>query len=173
VTFSLDASGMVSVTATASETGSTKEMRVEASSSLSRGEVDALRFGSAEGSSGDGMAVAPVAPPDPAATSAPTEAVESPTAPPEPAAFTETVESPIAPPEPAASTEAVASPIAPPEPPASAEDVESPPPEGAGILAESDDDEDTDDIDGADMWTAEADFEDGYDEELSLDDDDL
>ena len=44
VTFSIDADGMVNVTATASGTGSTKEMRVESSSSLSRGEVDALRF---------------------------------------------------------------------------------------------------------------------------------
>ena len=44
VSFSIDADGMVNVVATASETGSTKEMRLEASSSLSRGEVESLRF---------------------------------------------------------------------------------------------------------------------------------
>lgn len=60
VTFSIDADGMVNVTATASETGSTKEMRVEASSSLSRGEVDALRFDdSPQGSSGASSAGSP------------------------------------------------------------------------------------------------------------------
>jgi hypothetical protein len=60
VTFSIDADGMVNVTATASETGSTKEMRVEASSSLSRGEVDALRFDdSPQGSSDASSAGSP------------------------------------------------------------------------------------------------------------------
>ena len=44
VTFNIDANGMVDVVATASGTGSTKQMRVESSSNLSRGEVDALRF---------------------------------------------------------------------------------------------------------------------------------
>jgi molecular chaperone DnaK len=48
VSFGIDADGMVSVTATASETGSTKEMRVESSSSLSRGEVEALKFTESE-----------------------------------------------------------------------------------------------------------------------------
>ena len=49
VSFGIDADGMVNVTATASETGSTKEMRVEASSNLSRGEVESLKFDSASG----------------------------------------------------------------------------------------------------------------------------
>lgn len=44
VTFNIDANGMVDVVATASGTGSTKQMRVESSSNLSKGEVDALRF---------------------------------------------------------------------------------------------------------------------------------
>ena len=48
VTFSIDADGMVNVVATASETGSTKEMRLEASSNLSRGEVESLRFDGSE-----------------------------------------------------------------------------------------------------------------------------
>lgn len=47
VTFNIDANGMVNVVATASGTGSTKEMRVESSSNLSRGEVDELRFDAA------------------------------------------------------------------------------------------------------------------------------
>ena len=46
VSFGIDADGMVNVTATASETGSTKQMRVESSSNLSRGEVEALKFDS-------------------------------------------------------------------------------------------------------------------------------
>jgi len=44
VAFNIDADGLVHVIATASGTGSTKEMRVEASSNLSRGEVESLRF---------------------------------------------------------------------------------------------------------------------------------
>ena len=44
VSFGIDADGMVNVTATASETGSTKQMRVESSSNLSRGEVESLKF---------------------------------------------------------------------------------------------------------------------------------
>lgn len=44
VTFNIDANGMVDVVATASGTGSTKQMRVESSSNLSKSEVDALRF---------------------------------------------------------------------------------------------------------------------------------
>jgi len=44
VTFKIDADGMVDVVATASGTGSTKEMRVESSSNLSRSEVDKLKF---------------------------------------------------------------------------------------------------------------------------------
>ena len=44
VTFNIDSNGIVDVVATASGTGSTKQMRVESSSNLSRGEVDALRF---------------------------------------------------------------------------------------------------------------------------------
>ncbi len=46
VTFNIDANGMVDVVATASGTGSTKQMRVESSSNLSRGEVEELRFSS-------------------------------------------------------------------------------------------------------------------------------
>ena len=45
--------GMVNVTATASETGSTKQMRVEASSNLSRGEVESLKFDAASGEDAD------------------------------------------------------------------------------------------------------------------------
>ena len=44
VSFGIDADGMVNVTATASETGSTKQMRVESSSNLTRGEVESLKF---------------------------------------------------------------------------------------------------------------------------------
>jgi molecular chaperone DnaK len=43
VTFSIDADGMVDVVATASGTGSSKEMRVESSSNLSRDEVSDMR----------------------------------------------------------------------------------------------------------------------------------
>ena len=53
VTFNIDANGMVDVVATASGTGSTKQMRVESSSNLSRGEVDALRFGSPQATQAD------------------------------------------------------------------------------------------------------------------------
>ena len=54
VSFGIDADGMVNVTATASETGSTKQMRVESSSNMSRGEVESLKFESAsEGSADD------------------------------------------------------------------------------------------------------------------------
>jgi len=52
VTFNIDADGMVGVVATASGTGSSKEMRVESSSNLSRDEVDELRFDS-DGLSGE------------------------------------------------------------------------------------------------------------------------
>jgi hypothetical protein len=76
-----------------------------------------------------------------------------PTEPPEPVAFVE----PIAPAAPTVPIETTA-PLA---------------PQGAGILAEDNDVDDPDDIDGADMWTAEADFEDGFSEELVLDDDGL
>ena len=44
VTFNIDSNGMVEVVATASGTGSTKQMRVESSSNMTKGEVDALRF---------------------------------------------------------------------------------------------------------------------------------
>ena len=44
MTFKIDADGMVDVVAMASGTGSTKEMRVESSSSLSRSEVDELKL---------------------------------------------------------------------------------------------------------------------------------
>ncbi len=47
VAFQIDADGLVNVVATASGTGSTKEMRVESSSNLTRGEVESLRFESA------------------------------------------------------------------------------------------------------------------------------
>jgi molecular chaperone DnaK len=146
VSFSLDASGMVNVTATASETGSTKEMRVEASSNLSRGEVDALRFSAS---------AAPEAAVEGAMALDSTEPIVAvdPTEPPEPVAFVE----PIAPAAPTVPIETTA-PLA---------------PQGAGILAEDNDVDDPDDIDGADMWTAEADFEDGFSEELVLDDDGL
>ena len=50
VAFNIDADGMVNVVATASGTGSTKEMRVESSSNLSRGEVESLRFDAARSS---------------------------------------------------------------------------------------------------------------------------
>ena len=46
VTFKINADGMVDVVATASGTGSSKEMRVESSSNLSRSEVDDLKFSS-------------------------------------------------------------------------------------------------------------------------------
>jgi len=55
VTFNIDSNGMVEVVATASGTGSSKQMRVESSSNLTRGEVDALRFT-------DGASAAPVDP---------------------------------------------------------------------------------------------------------------
>ena len=53
VSFGIDADGMVNVTATASETGSTKQMRVEASSNLSRGEVESLKFDAAPDEAGN------------------------------------------------------------------------------------------------------------------------
>jgi molecular chaperone DnaK len=59
VTFNIDSNGMVNVTATSSGTGATKEIRVEATSSLTPDQVEELRFSQEQSSNDNSGAVEP------------------------------------------------------------------------------------------------------------------
>jgi molecular chaperone DnaK len=59
VTFNIDSNGMVNVTATSSGTGATKEIRVEATSSLTADQVEELRFSQEESSKNNSGAMEP------------------------------------------------------------------------------------------------------------------